>query len=235
MKKKWLAILFSSVFAYLFAFGLCVRALGGEVAVGAELPVMKIVVDAGHGGIDGGVVGVKTGVKESDLNLSIAFKLKEKLTDAGFEVVMTRKSEAGLYDTTAKGFKKRDMQKRKSIVEEASPSLVISVHQNFYPSSSTRGGQVFYFPEYEEGKLFAESVQERLNLLYETQGVKPRKTMSADYFMLRFPLPSVIVECGFLSSSKDEALLSDEEFQTRLASAIVAGTTGYLALKESGA
>ena len=235
MKVKFFAVIIGAVLCYLGAFALCFKALGEEVAVGAELPALKVVIDAGHGGIDGGVVGKKTGVKESDLNLSIAFKLKEKLTEAGFEAVMTRKTEAGLYDTTAKGFKKRDMQKRKSIVENASPTLVLSVHQNYYPSSSQRGGQVFYLPEHEQGKQLAECVQERLNTLYKAQSVKARKAMSADFFMLRFSMPSVIIECGFLSSEKDEALLIQDAFQEKLASSAAAGVINYLTLIEGGA
>lgn len=234
MKVKFFTVLMGAVLCYLGAFALCFKALGSEVAVGAELPVLKVVVDAGHGGIDGGVVGKKTGVKESDLNLSIAYKIKEKLTEAGFEAVMTRKTEAGLYDTTAKGFKKRDMQKRKSIVESASPTLVLSVHQNYYPSSAERGGQVFYLPKHEQGKRLAECIQERLNALYKAQSVKARKAMAADYFMLRFPMPSIIVECGFLSSEKDEALLTQDVFQAKLASAAVAGMIDYLTLIEGG-
>ena len=234
MKGKFFAIILGTILCYLGAFALCARAYSGSVAVGAEVPALKVVVDAGHGGIDGGVVGKKTGVKESDLNLLIAVKLKEKLTEAGFEVVMTRKTEGGLYGVVTKGFKRRDMQKRKSIVENASPTLVVSVHQNFYSSSAQRGGQVFYLPKHEEGQRLAECVQERLNALYKTHSVKGRKAMAADYFMLRFSMPSVIVECGFLSSERDEKLLVTDDFQYKLASMIAAGAIDYLTLKEGG-
>ena len=234
MKGKFLVGVLVAIFCYLGAFALCVKAFSKEVAVGAEVSLLKVVVDAGHGGIDGGVVGKKSGIKESDINLSIAFLLKEKLTEAGFEVVMTRKTEAGLYDTTAKGFKKRDMQKRKTIVENASPTLVISVHQNYYSSSAQRGGQVFYLPKHTEGKRLAESVQARMNALYEAQSVKARKATAADYFMLRFPMPSIIVECGFLSSEKDEALLLQDDFQQKLAAVMTAGVLDYLTLIEGG-
>ena len=235
MKKKTVATLLGAIFAYLGAFGLCIKAAGGEVAVGAELPAMKIVLDAGHGGIDCGVMGKTTGVKESDLNLQIAFKIKSELTEAGFEVVMTRKTEGGLYDTTAKGFKRRDMEKRKQIVEEASPTLVLSIHQNFYPAASSRGGQVFYSPSSEKGAALASSLQRRLNDLYAPKGVKGRKEKAEDYFMLRFLVPAVIVECGFLSSPKDEELLISDSFQRAVAVAVVAGIADYFTLIEGGA
>ena len=124
---------------FLTAVTVCIRALNAQ-AVSAFSEGMRIVVDAGHGGIDGGVSGKNTGVKESDLNLSISMALKEELEDMGFEVTLTRKTEAGLYDTTAKGFKKRDMQRRKEIIEEVKPALVISIHQLPYPSGAGRAG-----------------------------------------------------------------------------------------------
>ena len=209
------------------AVGMCVQVLN-EQPVSAFFDNMRIVVDAGHGGIDGGVCGSVTGVKESDLNLTLSFMLKEELSDMGFEVTMTRKTEAGLYDTTARGFKKRDMQRRKEIIEETKPALVLSIHQNFYPTKSARGGQVFYSKKQEGGLALAEGIQEGLNALYEEQKVKPRKVTAAEYFMLEcYPCPSVIVECGFLSNRQDEELLCSSAWQKRLAQEIAGGVLAY--------
>ena len=159
---------------------------------------MTVVLDAGHGGIDGGVTGKTTGIKESEINLAITLALKEELTDMGFEVILTRKTDAGLYDTTAKGFKKRDMQRRKEIIQAATPSLVISLHQNFYPSQSTRGAQVFYGGNHPKSQTLAKSLQNELNAEYAKHGVNARKIMYGEYFMLKcYGAPSVIVECGF--------------------------------------
>ena len=226
MIRKKIAAVFLAIITYFGAFGLC--GVAQSVTETAVLPQLKVVVDAGHGGMDGGVVGTKTGIKESDLNLTIAFKIKEKLTDAGFEVVMTRKTEAGLYGEPSKGFKGRDMQKRKEIAEAAFPTLLLSVHQNFYPSSRQRGGQIFYLAESEQGAMLAAELQNGLNALYGGYSVKARNAMKADYFMLRFPFPSVIVECGFLSSPKDETLLVEAVFQEKLAAAIAAGVVRYM-------
>lgn len=220
--KKHFAIILAVFLGYCAAFGACLRALRIPAAV-SETAALKLVIDAGHGGIDGGVVGVKTGKKESDLNLEIAFLLKESFTSFGFSVTMTRTTEGGLYDTVLPGFKRRDMEKRKEICESASPLFVISVHQNFYPSSSSRGGQVFYNAEDARGKSLAASVQTSLNELYQAQGAKPRKETTGNYYMLRLSPTSVIVECGFLSNPKDDELLSQSAFQEKLASAIVSG------------
>lgn len=222
MKRRMVGIFLALVIGYGLAVGLCLRALNAPAAV-ANISEMKIVVDAGHGGIDGGVVGVGTRRKESDVNLSISFLVKERLTDMGFSVVMTRSTDCGLYGTTLPGFKRRDLEKRKAICESAAPTFVLSIHQNFYPSSSSRGGQVFYEKSNPQSQSLAENVQRTLNALYEKQGVKPRVAAAGDYYMLKIAPPSVIVECGFLSNPKDDALLADRDFCGRLADAIAAG------------
>lgn len=214
---------------FITAVGLCVRSLWGAQAVAAFDNPLRIVIDAGHGGVDGGVVGRKTGVKESDVNLAIAFELCEVLTDLGAEVVMTRKTAAGLYDTAAKGFKKRDMQKRKEIAEAAKPDFLISIHQNAYPSTRYRGGQVFYNVEDENGKNLATLTQDALNTLYAQEGVKGRKQTAGDFFMLKCcACPSLLIECGFLSNPEDEALLQTAVWQRKLAEGIASGLIAYL-------
>ena len=118
--------------------------------IASNLPAKKatlidftVVIDAGHGGIDGGVVGVD-GVKESALNLAYSKTLGEIFERAGFNVVYTRKNEGGLYGLATNGFKLRDMKERKRIIEEAQPDLMISVHMNKFSASYRSGPQVFY-------------------------------------------------------------------------------------------
>ncbi len=213
---------------FVAAFGLCVRALQAPKAVFAALGELKILLDAGHGGIDGGVTGVTTGAKESDINLDFTFALRTELQKNGFTVALTRRTREGLYDTTAKGFKKRDMQKRKEIIEREKPLLVISIHQNFFSSKRERGGQVFYGDNHRQSKTLATLLQGVLNKAYEKEGVKPRKEQKGDYFMLKcYTAPAVIMECGFLSSPKDEALLTDGEWQKRLAKGVADGVLAY--------
>ncbi len=220
-----IAVCTAVVIGFIAALGLCMQVLLRPQSVSAFAQgSMKIVLDAGHGGIDGGVVGKKTGIKESDINLQITYALKSVLEDAGFEVALTRKTESGLYGTTAKGFKKRDMQKRKEIILQADPALVISVHQNFYPSQNSRGGQVFYRKEDEKSQALALALQDSLNGLYQEEGVKNRKAAEGEFFILNcHSCPSVIVECGFLSNYADEKLLTGENGQKRIAESIAAG------------
>ena len=210
------------------AVGLCVQVLAAPRSVSAFDNALCVVLDAGHGGIDGGVVGKNTGVKESDLNLEIVYKLKTSLEDMGFRVELTRKTDAGLYGTTAKGFKKRDMQRRKEIIAEADPALVISIHQNYYPTRSTRGGQVFYSKEQAGSGKLAVGLQGELNALYAKEGARARVATSGNFFMLECAdCPSVIVECGFLSNAEDERLLSDETWQKTLAETLAGGVMSY--------
>ena len=231
MKNKGLFAAFAAVFTtFSVAIGLCIRTLLAPQAVfGEEKGQLTVVLDAGHGGVDGGVVGKKTKIKESTLNLQITWQLAAILEDMGLEVVLTRKTEAGLYGLPTKGFKRRDMQKRKEVIEQANPDLVVSVHQNFYPSSSTRGAQVFYAKANEASAAFARVLQAQLNGLYAEHGVKPRNSKFADYYMLECTQnASVIIECGFLSNHADEALLVQPSFQRELASAVASGIVQYL-------
>lgn len=228
MKKGIFASFTVLLAAMITAVALCVKALNAPQAVAAAESVMKIVLDAGHGGIDGGVTGRKTKTKESDINLSITHTLSELLTDMGFEVTLTRKTEAGLYDTATKGFKKRDMRRRKEIIEETKPALVLSIHQNFYPSSTARGGQVFYNKSREESQTLALCLQDKLNALYAEERVRARTASAGEYYMLECTIyPSVIVECGFLSNEKDEMLLLSKAWQRKIAQSIAGGVLAY--------
>lgn len=212
----------------LLAFGCCIGAI--RHASSCEYHTLKVVLDAGHGGIDGGVVGKKTGIKESDLNLSITFALQEYLEGRGVSVVLTRKTEAGLYGTTAKYFKRRDMAKRKEIIEKSSPNLVISIHQNFFSDGRKRGATVFYRQGDGTGEVLASLIQSRFNGNDGTPS--DRSPLLGDYYMLNCTsYPSVIVECAFLSNEEDETLLSSSDYQRIIAERIGEGALAYL-LKE---
>ncbi len=198
-----------------------------SVAAGLSSPaIFTVVLDAGHGGVDPGVLGVQTKVKESDLNLMIVRELQEDFENAGFAVVLTRTDEGGLYGLPTDGFTKRDMQERKEIIESAAPRLMISVHQNnFVSDRSRRGGQVFYNGESEEGKALADSIQSRLNAL----GGCAYSALKGDYYMLNCTqYTSVIVECGFLSNAEDEKLLTSKSYREQLAYEIFTGTLAFL-------
>ena len=187
-----------------------------------------VVIDAGHGGIDGGVTGSTTGVKEAEINLAICKSLKHFFERNGYDVVLTRTNENGLYDDNASSKKLSDMQARKQIIEKAKPDLVISVHQNYYPLSSVNGAQVFYNGESEEGKEVAESMQNSLNGLLGCS----RVAKTGDYYVINCTeYLSVIAECGFLSNPKDESNLVKAEYQEKVAYALFSASHAYLSAK----
>ena len=183
-----------------------------------------VVIDAGHGGVDGGVVGVD-GTKESTLNLAYAKQLGRLFERAGFNVVQTRKGEGGLYGLPTEGFKLRDMKERKRIAQEAMPNLMISVHMNKFGAAYRSGPQVFFQEGKEDGKLLAESLQKVFN---DFVG-KERQAIAGDYFVCReISCPSVIVECGFLSNPEECAALQTEEYRKKICDLIFNGTMLYL-------
>lgn len=185
---------------------------------------MTVVIDPGHGGADGGVVGTDSGKKEADINLGVSLSLRHFLREAGYTVVMTRDSDKDLAKA-GESFKQSDMRERKRIIEEAAPDLVVSVHQNFYPLRSVYGAQVFYGEGSEAGKTSAESMQSVLNAALDCE----RNAKSADYYILSCtPYTSILIECGFLSNAREESLLITPEYQRKVAYAIYSGITGLL-------
>lgn len=211
------SIIFFLVFAAAIALG-CVM-LVMSPAAHASVPKLgrTVVLDAGHGGIDGGVVGPGTGVTEAEINLGIVRSLRHLLVKSGYDVVLTRDSGDGLYDSKAQNLKRSDMTRRKETIEAARPDLVVSVHQNYYPLSSVRGAQVFYDGESESGKEFALSAQKTLNSALGGD----REAKPGDYYMVKCtPYPSVIVECGFLSNAEEERLLVTAAYQEKVAYAL---------------
>ena len=201
----------------------------GKAVLADENNSFTVVIDAGHGGMDGGVTGRRTGVKESDLNLAICYTLKSLFEDAGFSVVLTRKTELGLTLDGGLWNKNDDMRKRREIIQNSSADLVLSIHQNFLPSSSTvRGGQVFYKKGAKDGEQLALCVQDGINSVYTKHGVKKRVAKVGEYYMLECTnAPSLIVECGFLSSPEDEYLLCTDSHKKQIANAILAGVLAY--------
>lgn len=222
--KKYLLLSVTVILSFLLSLAVCLSVL---TQTAGNTQNITVVLDAGHGGIDGGVTGKKTGVKESEINLAIVKKLQAELTQAGINTVLTRKTDAGLYGLATKGFKRRDMLKRKEIIEKAAPSAVVSIHQNSYRGSSRRGGQVFYRKDSETGELLASEIQNCLNEM--PQAVQKTTPLVGDYYMVNCTeYASVICECGFLNNEEDEALLITEEYQKALAEAIFKGIVAYL-------
>ncbi len=187
-----------------------------------------VVLDAGHGGIDGGSQGKVTGVFERDINLSISKKVESLLKTLNIEVVQTRTTEDGLYGAFASGFKMRDMKARKAIIEEANPDLVVSIHLNSFTSSTSKGAQVYYKPNSEISKELAEKMQ---NLFAKNLENSRTECFEGDFYILTCTKkPGILVECGFLSNPEEEQLLITDDYQQKVAYQIFCGIVSYFDL-----
>lgn len=222
-----ITIIIFTVIATVLTSVLCIGALSEIKEVRSDVSFCKVVLDAGHGGVDGGCEGKITGVKEKELNFKVVKKLEEYFKNANFKVVLTRTSDDGLYGAAKVNLKKADMLKRKEIIEQADPALVISVHMNKYSGASRRGAQVFYKKGEEKGRSVAEYVQSAFNEI--DPKIKDYSPLTGDYYILNVsPCPAIIAECGFLSNPEDETLLLTDEYQDKLAYAIFKGSVKYL-------
>lgn len=226
-KKDWLCC--AGCFCII---GLCLWMAAGHRAEPAMLPVERkiVILDAGHGGWDPGKTGSAAFADEKTLNLAVVEKLQRYLEQSGATVFLTRSTDEALG-----GGKREDMAERRRIANESSGDILVSIHQNAFPSAKAKGAQVFYHKNSAEAKRLAECLQESLRARLDDGNTRQAKE-NADYYILRTTeLPAAIVECGFLSNRQEEALLNDEGYQDRLAWAIYCGISDYFEQRGDGA
>ncbi len=217
IKRRTLCVILAGVILVCSVVGVCyaVRAASSPKAL------YTIVIDAGHGGTDGGAVGVKTKITENEINLEYALSLKSICESFGIKVIMTREDLNGLYSPFASNKKKSDMEKRKEIIDNSQADLVVSVHMNSYPLRSSRGAQVFYGIDNDKGKILAEKVQNQLsgNVEYAKKTAK-----EGDFYILNCTnLPGILVEFGFLSNVEEESLLINKDYREKLCYIVACG------------
>lgn len=185
-----------------------------------------IIIDAGHGGKDPGKVGT-VGTLEKDINLAIALYLKEILENQDIKIIMTRDEDMDLSKTSSNR-KISDMKERVALIQESNADLVVSIHQNSYTAPQVYGAQCFYRTNSTEGEQLASIIQKQI--ITSTNQTKIRTIKSNDdYYLLKHSsIPTVIVECGFLSNPEEEKLLLTDEYQRKMAWAIHLGILQYL-------
>ena len=180
-----------------------------------------IVLDAGHGGWDPGRTG-SAGADEKELNMAVTDKVAGYLEKGGAKVILTRSADEALGNG-----KKADMAERKRIINESGGDILVSIHQNAFPSAKAKGAQVFYHADSEKGKYLAECLQENLRNRVDGSNQRQAKENTSYYILRTTKMPAVIVECGFLSNSEEEKLLNDRDYQQKLAWAIYCGILDY--------
>lgn len=217
-------ILFVSAFAVL---------ADKESEISDSRPV--IIIDAGHGGFDGGAVA-QDGTVEKDINLKIAIKVEEFLKVNGFKVIMTRTEDRGTEDNSNAQIserKKSDMQNRLKLIENNSSAVYISIHLNKFTTSAASGTQVFYSANNKKSKVLAQKIQSSIIEMLQKDNdrvIKPGGNNS--YLLKKATIPAVIVECGFLSNKRELELLKSDEYQTKISFAIASGILEYYKVKE---
>jgi len=179
-----------------------------------------IVLDAGHGGWDPGMVSGK--VEEKEINLSIVQKLQVFLEQGGATVIITRADDSDLANN-----KSGDMNARRLIANTSHADIFVSIHQNSYASSNVRGAQTFYFNESDNSQKLATFIQDRIREFADT-GNKFKPRANSNYYVLKqTEMPAVLVECGFLTNPNERKKLTSEEYQEKMAWAIYLGVVDY--------
>ena len=188
-----------------------------------------IIVDAGHGGEDGGAVS-SNGVSEAQINLSIALKLQNLLEQSGATVVLTRSDDNAIYDidkTTLREKKNSDLKNRVKIGNTSSADIFVSIHLNKIEQSQYYGWQTFFKDGNEQGKKLATCIQENLNEAIQKENKRTPLKISNIYIIKNVEIPTTIVECGFLSNPEEEKQLQTDEYQNKLAWGIYNGIMDY--------
>ena len=190
-----------------------------------------ILLDAGHGGEDGGAVA-PDGTNEKDLNLSLTRKLNTTLRSLGLRTLLTRESDALHYKADVKTMRQKkvsDLQWRLELTQKHPDSILISIHQNQFSDPRYDGAQVFYSGNHPQSAVLAQAIQEAVVKQTQPNNTRQIKQSGAEIFLLNnAQVPAVMVECGFLSHPQELQKLKDETYQQQLASAIAEGLLNFL-------
>lgn len=186
-----------------------------------------VVIDAGHGGIDSGSIGV-SGKDENYINLQYALCLEKIMSQFNIKTVMTRINLNGLYSQFAENKKLDDMEKRREIVKNSNADIVLSIHMNSFVLSSCNGSQVFFCKDNIPSETLAKSIQ---SVFKQVLPNARDEALVGDYYMLNeFEIPSVIIECGYISNEEEEKLLLTENYMNLVCSSIFLGVVKFLSL-----
>lgn len=218
---------------YLLVIGLFLLAISvgsrAVTAINEAQPILRrqtIIIDAGHGGEDGGATSY-TGVLESELNLQIALRLNELCHLLGFETKMIRCTDVSVYTQgkTLAAKKASDLKNRVQMVNESENALLISIHQNTFSDSRYAGAQVFY-ADTPGSRDLAETLQRQFSVA-DTTNHRRAKQADGVYLMQHIQKTGILIECGFLSNPAEEAKLRSSEYQKKLCAVIVTAICTY--------
>ena len=196
--------------------------------------LINIVIDPGHGGIDGGTGDAKD-ILEKDINLDVGIKLKKELLVEGYKVIMTREKDESLEDFSninASRYR-RDLDARKNIINENQPLAFVSIHVNSSPKPSSNGVKIYHFPNSTEGRRLAENLKESIDEYVYKKYLKDENLQTEilveDYYILReTKYPGVLIEIGFITNPEEKKLMKSKKYKEKMAYAIKMGIVEFL-------
>lgn len=199
--------------------------------VSENITAPVIVLDAGHGGADGGAVA-QDGTQEQYINLDITLKINNMLKLCGYSTVLTRKDDNSIHDPDAKTIgqqKVSDIHNRLKIIESQPNCIFVSIHQNYYTDGKYSGAQVFFSGNNDKSSELAQYIQsEIITMLQPDNTRKIKQSGSSIYLLYHATVPSVLVECGFLSNYDETEKLKNEDYRNQMALAVFSGIADYL-------
>ncbi|RKD30908.1 hypothetical protein BET03_13175 [Thermohalobacter berrensis] len=237
IRKKTLVIILIFIFLILLLSTIIIKTKRStSVFKVNSISNKNIVIDPGHGGIDGGTFHRGSGLLEKDVNLDISLKLKKTLNHRKANVILTRDKDISLENKSninASRYR-RDLNARKEIINRNNPDVFVSIHVNANPSNlRQRGAIIFYYPTSDKGKKLAKEISYKIDTiiyknLLKTNSIKTQ-VLPGDYYILReTSSPGVLIEVGFITNPKDRKLLTNPKFQEEIARAICEGIAEYL-------
>ncbi|MBO7762904.1 MAG: N-acetylmuramoyl-L-alanine amidase [Clostridia bacterium] len=232
ISKRCSVMLYSGIFFLLLVFlaaGCCTfflaHRMAGEYTQAA--PRATVILDAGHGGIDGGAVGVN-GALEKDLNLSVTLLLAELLREAGVDVILTRTEDVLLDGGESGRRKENDLKNRLSVASSHPEALFISIHMNTYPAGSCRGFEAYY-ANTEKSRELAACIHGSVKRTLQPDNRRTIRAADSSIYLLKNAVGSaVLLECGFLSNSEECESLCEKDYQKELCFAIFCGIMEHI-------
>lgn len=216
-KKKWLLALVLLGGCIYGSYTLSRRVAGTQV----KNEDVQVILDIGHGGSDPGKVGIGN-LLEKEVNLQIGLKVKRLLEAENIAVKLTRETDAGTGKDAGGSSKVEDMKARVALINGLKPQIAVSIHQNSYQDPAVKGAQVFYYSHSDTGEKFAAILQEELRRI-DTENHRQIKENDTYYLLKRTEVPTVIVECGFLTNPEEAEKLAGEDYQEQVAQAVTEG------------
>ena len=219
------SIVIFGVFLFLFLSFNVISLVSQETVSNSKEYLPTIILDAGHGGEDGGASS-DDGILEKDINLKIALKLRDMLNLSGFDVKMTRDKDISIYDQSAKSVREQkvsDLKNRLAMVNENTNNILLSIHQNKFTQSKYFGTQIFYSENNPKSFEIADKIKTSVVKLTQPDNTRETKPGKDIFLLSQIQNPAVIVECGFLSNPDEAAKLNSNDYQQQLAFAIYCG------------